>query len=133
MEIGIPGKKKQLCRTKPAAIGSVACSQTRTDSMKDLLARLNPAFDHRNRMGIMAVLAGEEWVEYNTLKELLNLTDGNLASHLKALESGGYICVRKEFIGRRPQTTYGVTGPGRSAFRLHLAALEDLVRAGKDG
>lgn len=100
--------------------------------MKDLLARLNPAFDHRNRLGIMTVLAGEEWVEYKTLKDLLQLTDGNLASHLRALEACGYVCMRKEFIGRRPQTTYGVTTPGRAAFRSHLAALEELLEAGKD-
>ena len=99
--------------------------------MKDLLARLNPAFDHRNRMGIMAILAAEEWVEYNTLKEVLCLTDGNLASHLKSLETNGFVAVRKEFVGRRPQTTYGATDPGREAFRVHLDALEDLVRVGR--
>jgi len=70
--------------------------------MKDILSQLNPAFDHRNRLGIMSVLAVNDWVDYNTLKELLNLTDGNLASHLKPLEAQEYIEYRKQFVGRPP-------------------------------
>ena len=100
--------------------------------MKDILSQLNPAFDHRNRLGIMSVLAVNDWVEYNTLKELLNLTDGNLASHLKPLEANEYITVRKQFVGRRPQTTYAATEAGKAAFRAHLDALEALLKMGRD-
>ncbi len=100
--------------------------------MKDILSQLNPAFDHRNRLGIMSVLAVNDWVDYNTLKELLNLTDGNLASHLKPLEANEYIEYRKQFVGRRPQTTYAATEKGRIAFKSHLDALEAMLKIGKE-
>ncbi len=100
--------------------------------MKDIITQLNPAFDHRNRLGIMSVLAVNDWVEYSTLKELLNLTDGNLASHLKPLESQAYVTVRKQFVGRKPQTTYAATDKGREAFRIHLDALEALLKLGRE-
>lgn len=100
--------------------------------MKELLTQLNPVFDHRNRLGIMSVLAVNDWVEYNTLKELLDLTDGNLASHLKPLEANEYIIVRKQFVGRKPQTTYAVTEAGKAAFKAHLDALEALLKMGRD-
>ena len=64
---------------------------------------------------------------FNTLKELLGLTDGNLASHLKALEQQEIVVVSKQFKGRKPSTTYKATGRGREMFRLHLAALEKLI------
>jgi DNA-binding PadR family transcriptional regulator len=101
--------------------------------MKDILILLNPVFDHRNRLGIMSVLVVNEWVDYNSLKLLLQLTDGNLASHLKPLEAAGYIEFRKQFVGRRPQTTYSATEKGKSAFKLHLDALEQMVRKGREG
>lgn len=100
--------------------------------MKDIITQLNPVFDHRNRLGIMSILAVNDWVEYGTLKELLQLTDGNLASHLKPLEAAEYIAVRKQFVGRRPQTTYMVTEKGKEAFKHHLDALEALLKMGRD-
>jgi DNA-binding MarR family transcriptional regulator len=100
--------------------------------VKNIITQLNPVFDHRNRLGIMSILAVNDWVEYGTLKELLQLTDGNLASHLKPLESAEYVSVRKQFVGRRPQTTYMVTDKGKEAFRLHLDALEALLKIGRD-
>lgn len=100
--------------------------------MKNIITQLNPVFDHRNRLGIMSILAVNDWVEYGTLKELLQLTDGNLASHLKPLEAAEYVSVRKQFVGRRPQTTYMVTDKGKEAFRLHLDGLEALLKIGRD-
>lgn len=96
--------------------------------MKDIIAGLNKEFDNRVRLGIMSVLMVNEWVDFNTLKTLLNLTDGNLASHIAALEKTGYIEVKKEFIGKKPRTTYNVTKTGKVAFRSHLDALEKLLR-----
>ena len=101
--------------------------------MKDIITQLNPAFDHRNRLGIMSILVVNDWVEYNTLKELLSLTDGNLASHLKALELQDFIAVRKKFVGRKPQTTYGATAAGRAAFKAHLDTLEALLHIAREG
>ena len=100
--------------------------------MKELIAQLNPAFDHRNRLGLMSILVVNDRVEYNTLKELLSLSDGNLASHLKALEAHEYISVHKQFVGRKPQTTYTATESGKAAFRAHLDALETLLKTSKD-
>ncbi len=101
-------------------------------AMKKLLTQLNPAFENRNRLGIMAILVVNDWVEYNTLKELLGLTDGNLASHLKALEAGEYILVRKQFVGRKPRTTYAITENGKKSFQAHLDVLETLLKMGRD-
>jgi len=101
--------------------------------MKEILDQLNPVFDHRNRLGIMSVLTVNEWVEYGTLKELLNLTDGNLASHMKPLEAAEYVEYRKQFVGRRPKTTYAATEKGKAAFRVHLDALEAMLKEAQTG
>jgi DNA-binding MarR family transcriptional regulator len=96
--------------------------------MKDIIAGLNKEFDNRVRLGIMSILMVNEWVDFNTVKTLLNLTDGNLASHISALEKIAYIAVKKEFVGKKPRTTYNVTPEGRVAFRAHLDALEKLLK-----
>ena len=84
--------------------------------MKSIIADLNKLFDHRVRLGIMSVLMVNEWADFKTLKEMLEVTDGRLASHIKALEDHGYIEVRKQFIGRKPNTSYRVTDKGREGF-----------------
>ena len=89
---------------------------------------LNKAFESRIRLGIMSVLLVNDWVEFVELKETLNVTDGNLASHLTALEKLEFIEVRKQFIGKKPNTSYAVTAAGRKAFNEHLNALEKLIR-----
>jgi DNA-binding MarR family transcriptional regulator len=98
--------------------------------MKDLIANLNKNFESRIRLGVMSVLMVNDWVEFTTLKEMLNLTDGNLASHIKALEKENYIEVKKQFIGNKPNTSYRVTLDGRKAFEEHLKALEELISKG---
>lgn len=96
--------------------------------MKNIIQHINKSFDHRIRLGIMSVLMVNENADFNLLKELLGATDGNLASHLKALESVQYISVEKQFIGKKPNTKYGVTAAGRIAFTQHIEALEKLIR-----
>ncbi|WP_299759400.1 transcriptional regulator [uncultured Pontibacter sp.] len=95
--------------------------------MKNYLDNINKAFESRARLGIMSVLMVEEKVDFNTLKENLQLTDGNLASHLRALEEAQYIQVEKQFVGRKPKTTYQATESGKTAFHEHLDALEQLI------
>ncbi|WP_317195509.1 winged helix-turn-helix domain-containing protein [Rufibacter psychrotolerans] len=95
--------------------------------MKNYLENINKAFESRARLGIMSVLMVEDKVDFNTLKENLQLTDGNLASHLRALEEADYLQVEKQFVGRKPQTTYQATESGRQAFKSHLDALEQLI------
>ncbi len=96
--------------------------------MKSIIDDLNKAFESRVRLGIMSVLMVNDTVDFNTIKENLDLTDGNLASHLKALEKIEYVIMNKEFVGRKPRTTYKASELGRQAFKQHLAALEKLIR-----
>ena len=92
---------------------------------------LNKIFDSRIRLGIMSALMVNAAVSFNELKELLDITDGNLASHLKALEESRVIKVQKGFIGRKTNTTYSVTRPGEKLFKAHLAALEQMIKAAR--
>ena len=96
--------------------------------MKEWIEAVDKTFDSRIRLGIMAALVVNEAVEFNSLKELMEVTDGNLASHLKGLEAATYISVQKSFNGRKPLTRYKVTRQGRKAFETHIAALEKLIR-----
>ena len=89
---------------------------------------MNKAFDSRIRLGIMSILMVNDSVDFNTMKELLELTDGNLASHIKALEGLEYIQSSKQFIGRKPNTKYLISNLGRQSFQEHLNALENLIR-----
>jgi DNA-binding PadR family transcriptional regulator len=95
-----------------------------------MIENLNKVFESRVRLGIMSILMVNEWVEFKTLKELLKVTDGNLASHLSALEKKLLIEVNKEFVGKKPRTTYNVTNEGKRLFNKHLEALEALIRKG---
>ncbi|MBD8347200.1 MULTISPECIES: winged helix-turn-helix domain-containing protein [unclassified Dysgonomonas] len=95
--------------------------------MKDIISGLNKIFDSRVRLGIMSVLVVNDSVDFNTMKELLEVTDGNLASHLKALEKEEVIVVKKQFVGRKPNTSYSVTDQGRKLFQEHIDALEKLI------
>ena len=79
----------------------------------------------------MSVLAANERYDFNSLKDLLNITDGNLASHLKALEKEEYIVVHKSFLGRKPNTNYEATATGKQAFKEHLNTLEQLIKQQK--
>ncbi len=95
--------------------------------MKNPIANLQKVFESRIRLGIMSALMVNDTLDFNALKELLELTDGNLASHLKALEQQEIIVVSKQFVGRKPSTTYRATDLGKNLFRQHLAVLEQLI------
>ncbi len=96
--------------------------------MKDLISGLNKVFESRIRLGIMSVLMVNDSYDFSSLKESLDVTDGNLASHLKALEENGLIETKKKFVGRKPNTSYTITEKGSRLFKQHLNALEDLIR-----
>ncbi|NVO20083.1 MAG: transcriptional regulator [Bacteroidetes bacterium] len=96
--------------------------------MPNPIHRLNKAFDSRIRLGIMALLMVNDKLDFNTLKTTLELTDGNLASHLNALEQLSFVLVQKQFIGKKPNTTYSATVAGREAFKKHIDGLEQLIR-----
>jgi len=99
--------------------------------LKSILLNINKSFESRVRLGIMSVLTVQTKADFNYLKEILTLTDGNLASHLKALENEGFISMNKRFVGRKTQTTYYATPEGKLAFRNHLDALEQLIKEQK--
>ena len=93
------------------------------------IENLNKVFDSRIRLGIMSALMVNTEVSYNELKELLQVTDGNLASHMKGLEENGFVKVQKGFIGRKTSTMYSATKAGEKAFRQHLEALEQMIKS----
>lgn len=96
-----------------------------------MITGFHKAFESRIRLGIMSVLSVNEVLDFNALKELLETTDGNLASHLKALEKESFVAVEKTFVGRKPNTRYYVTILGKKAFAAHLDALESLIQTQK--
>jgi DNA-binding HxlR family transcriptional regulator len=96
--------------------------------MANPIAHLNKIFDSRIRLGIMSALVVNAEVNFNDLKELLDITDGNLASHLKTLEESSFVKVHKGFIGRKTNTTYAITKAGEKAFKDHLEAMEQLIK-----
>ncbi len=96
--------------------------------MDNPIEQLNKVFDSRIRIGIMSALIVNEEVSYNDLKALMDVTDGNLASHLKTLEEHEHIKVHKGFIGRKTNTVYSITKTGEKAFRAHIDALEKIIK-----
>lgn len=95
--------------------------------MKNPIEKLDKAFESRIRLGLMSVLMVNEEVTFNDMKDLLKVTDGNLASHVSALEKATYIEVKKAFVGKKPSTTFKATRTGKAAFKKHLDALEQLI------
>ena len=97
--------------------------------MKNIIENLDKVLESRIRLGVMSALAVNEKFDFNALKEFLEVTDGNLASHLKALEKEKFIDVEKSFVGRKPNTTYFMSQAGKKAFDDHLNALEILINS----
>ena len=96
--------------------------------MKYLIDTLNKAFESRIRLGIMSILMVNDQVDFTMLKDLLDITDGNMASHISGLEKLGYLKVTKQFIGKKPNTSYAATESGKAAFAEHVKALEKLLQ-----
>jgi DNA-binding MarR family transcriptional regulator len=99
--------------------------------MSNPISNLNKVFDSRIRLGVMSSLMVNTEVSFNDLKQMLEVTDGNLATHLVHLEENGYIKVHKGFIGRKTNTTYSITKAGEKAFKEHIEALESMIKGMK--
>ncbi len=99
--------------------------------MKNPFDNLDKVLEHKLRLQIMSVLIANDSYDFNSLKELLNVTDGNLASNIKALEKEKYILIHKTFVDRKPNTRYKASEKGRTAFRKHIDALEAVVKSQK--
>lgn len=96
--------------------------------MKNPIQGLHKEFENRIKLGIMSVLMVNDSMDFLDLKEILEVTDGNLASHTSALEKKGMVEVKKQFVGKKPNTSYSATAKGKGAFTEHLAALEKLIQ-----
>ncbi|HEY9341632.1 MAG TPA: transcriptional regulator [Hanamia sp.] len=96
--------------------------------MKNPISGLNKIFDNRIRLGVMSVLIVNEEISFNDLKAMLEVTDGNLATHLVSLEENGFIKVHKGFIGRKTNTTYSITKLGDREFKNHVRVLEGMIK-----
>lgn len=97
-----------------------------------IIKNINKVLDHRIRLAVMSVLIVNQKVSFNHLKELLEITDGNLANHIKTLEKAEYLSIEKSFINRKPNTNYRATNSGRNAFKTHINALEILIKNGNN-
>ena len=100
--------------------------------MKNPFEHLDKVLEHRIRLQVMSVLVTQKNATFNDLKELLQVTDGNLASNVKALEKEKYLSVLKSFKNRKPHTEYKATERGKQAFRKHLDALEGILKQQKN-
>lgn len=101
---------------------------SQTDGPAISIEGLNKLFGHRTRMGIMAILMVNEWVPFVDIRDTLKLTDGSLASHVKALVKEELLEVEKKFVDGKPNTSYRATARGRESFEAHLAELEAFIR-----
>lgn len=93
------------------------------------LEGLDPAFEHRARLAIGALLARHDEISFSAFKQQLAMTDGNLGAQLKKLEDTGYVCARKEFLDKKPVTWYALTTAGRTALERHVDALRRVISA----
>lgn len=96
--------------------------------MKEIIENIDKAFENRIRLAIMSALMVNDSIDFNSLKQMLDITDGNLASHINVLEKNNYIKVQKKFIGKKPSTSYKATDKGRKRFSEHLDALEKIIK-----
>jgi len=94
------------------------------------LLSVHPALFDRVRLAIMAHLSlAKGGVDFNTLLAELELTRGNLSTHMKKLEDDGLVHIKKAFVGRKPRTTYSCTSKGKKAVKLYLSAVETVLRS----
>ncbi len=94
---------------------------------------LDRVIHERVRLGIVSALAVNRTLSFNELKELLEVTDGNLSVHARRLEEAGYVECLKSFAGRTPRTEYRLTPAGREALERYLSHMEALIRATRKG
>ncbi|HRK52969.1 MAG TPA: transcriptional regulator [Cyclobacteriaceae bacterium] len=99
--------------------------------MSNPFSKLDKVLEHSVRLQILSILVVNESFDFNSLKETLELSDGNLATHIKALEREKYILINKSFVGKKPNTRYRLSEKGRQAFKKHIDALEAIIKTQK--
>lgn len=91
------------------------------------IGKLDDVIHGRLRLGVMAYLANAEVADFNELKAVLEVTQGNLSVQLRKLEDAGYVTIEKGFLNRKPRTQVRLTQAGREAFSAYLEALGRLI------
>ncbi len=99
--------------------------------MSNPFNKLDKVLEHSVRLQILSILVVNESYDFNSLKEALELSDGSLATHIKALEREKYILINKSFVGKKPNTRYRLSEKGRQAFKKHIDALEAIIKSQK--
>lgn len=95
--------------------------------MTHLTRSIDEVIHQKNRLGILAVLSEADYADFNYLKEVLDLTDGNLSRHLQILEEAGLVAIEKSFEGKKPRTRARATRLGRKALGEHLRTMQKLI------
>ncbi len=90
--------------------------------------QLDRVIHEKGRLAIMAMLAATPELSFTELRDALEMTDGNLTTHIRTLQEAGYVAVVKSYQNNRPLTTYSLTAAGRKAFAEYVALLEQIVR-----
>lgn len=90
--------------------------------------QLDRVIHEKGRLAIMSMLAASPELSFTDLRNALEMTDGNLTTHIRTLQEAGYISVAKSYRKNRPLTTCSLTGPGRKAFAHYVQLLEQIVR-----
>ena len=93
--------------------------------------QLDRVIHEKGRLAIMSLLAATPKLSFTELRDTLNMTDGNITSHIRTLQEAGYVSVTKSFEGTRPLTTCALTEPGRKAFANYINLLEQIVQQAK--
>ena len=93
--------------------------------------QLDRVIHEKGRLAIMSMLAAAPELSFTELRDALGMTDGNLTTHIRALQEEGYLAVAKSYQNRRPLTTCSLTPPGRKAFAGYINLLEQIVRQNK--
>lgn len=117
--------------TLASKLKSVAGGKASQAHAVDAILDFDKIIHERARLAIVTALATSPSRTHNELRDVLQLTDGNLSVHARKLEEAGYIACDKDFAGRTPRTTYKLTASGRTAFEQYLAHMEALIRAMK--
>jgi DNA-binding MarR family transcriptional regulator len=108
-------------------------AQGRKRARRKTPVQLDRVIHERVRLGIVSALAGAPSLSFNELKELLDITDGNLSVHARRLEEAGFIACEKSFVDRVPRTEYQLTAAGRKALDEYLDHMESLIQRVREG
>jgi DNA-binding MarR family transcriptional regulator len=93
--------------------------------------QLDRVIHERGRLAIMSMLAASPELSFTELRNTLEMTDGNLTTHMRTLQEAGYVSIAKSYRNRRPLTTVSLTAAGRQAFAQYVALLEQIVKQAK--